>query len=63
MATGWEYKVLTFKFRLKGFDYEQIENDLNDLGREGWQALSTIAPSYGAGQAMEIAVILMRAYG
>lgn len=63
MATGWEYKVLTFKFRLKGFDYEQIENDLNDLGREGWQALSTIAPSYGAGQAMEIAVILMRANG
>lgn len=38
-----------------------IENDLNDLGREGWQALSTIAPSYGAGQAMETAVILMRA--
>lgn len=61
MATQWEYKVLTYKLRWKGFDYAQIERDLNDLGREGWEALSTIAPSYGQGQAIEVAVILKKA--
>jgi hypothetical protein len=60
MAVRWEYKVLTFKLRLKGFDYGQIEADLNELGRQGWDAVSTLAPSFGAGQAMEVAVILKR---
>ncbi|MEC3976812.1 DUF4177 domain-containing protein [Amycolatopsis sp. H20-H5] len=62
MATQWEYKVLTYKLRMKGFDYNQIELDLNDLGREGWEALSTIAPSFGSGQAIEVAVVLKKAY-
>ena len=60
MATQWEYKVVTFKLHMKGFDYGQVAQDLNDLGREGWEALSTVAPSFGQGQAMEIAVILKR---
>ncbi len=47
---------------LEGFDYQQMEQDLNDLGREGWEALSTLAPSYGQGQAIEIAVMLKKAY-
>lgn len=62
MAAQWEYKMLTYKLRLKGFAYDEIEQDLNDLGREGWEALSTLAPSYGQGQVMEVAVILKRAY-
>jgi hypothetical protein len=41
---------------------EWREQDLNDLGREGWEALSTLAPSYGQGQAIEIAVMLKKAY-
>jgi hypothetical protein len=61
MAAQWEYKVVTFKFHLKGFDYGQIELDLNDFGRQGWEAISTIAPSIGQGQVMEVAVLLKRA--
>jgi len=57
----WDYKVLTYKLTMKGFDYGQIEQDLKDLGRDGWEALSTVAPSYGAGQAIEIAVVLKKA--
>ncbi|MEU6843542.1 DUF4177 domain-containing protein [Streptomyces sp. NPDC046716] len=57
---AWEYKVLKYKLRMKGFDYEQIEKDLNELGGEGWEAFSTIAPSFGAGQAVEIAVAVKR---
>ncbi len=62
MAAQWGFKMLTYKLRLKGFDYQQMEQDLNDLGREGWEALSTLAPSYGQGQAIEIAVMLKQAY-
>ncbi|MFJ9854729.1 DUF4177 domain-containing protein [Streptomyces sp. NPDC101150] len=47
---------------MKGFDYARMERDLNDLGRQGWEALSTLAPSCGAGQAIEV-VVLKRALG
>ncbi|MEV0054397.1 DUF4177 domain-containing protein [Saccharopolyspora shandongensis] len=60
MAAEWEHKVLTYKLRMRGFDYAEIERDLVDLGREGWEAVSTIAPSFGAGQTIEIAVIVKR---
>jgi hypothetical protein len=60
MSAQWEYKVIRYKLRLKGFDYDQLERDLNELGRDGWDAISTIAPSYGQGQAIEIAVILKK---
>ncbi|MFJ4895740.1 DUF4177 domain-containing protein [Streptomyces sp. NPDC088788] len=60
MSQQWEYKVLTFKLKLKGFDYAEVQADLNNLGREGWEAISTLAPSFGAGQAIEVAIILKR---
>lgn len=60
MAAQWEYKVLTYKLRMKGFDYERIEQDLNELGRAGWEAFSTLAPSFGSGQAIEFSVMLKR---
>jgi hypothetical protein len=31
------------------------------FGRQGWEAISTIAPSIGQGQVMEIAVLLKKA--
>lgn len=61
MSAQWEYKVLTYKLTMKGFDYGQIEKDLNDLGQQGWEAFSTLAPSFGAGQAIEITVLLKKA--
>lgn len=61
MATSaWEYKVLTFKLGWRGFKYEEIEETLNEWGRDGWEMLNSIAPSFGSGQAMEVAVILKR---
>ncbi|WP_375486076.1 DUF4177 domain-containing protein [uncultured Jatrophihabitans sp.] len=60
MADQWQYKVATYKLKFKGFDYTEIERDLNEHGSQGWEMLSTIAPSFGAGQAVEIAVVLKR---
>ncbi|WP_063034969.1 DUF4177 domain-containing protein [Nocardia grenadensis] len=60
MAAQWEYKVLTHKLRMKGFDYARIEQDLNELGGEGWEAFSTLTPSFDSGQAIEISVMLER---
>ncbi len=56
----WQYKVVTYKLQWKGFDYATVEHELNQLGGEGWEMVSTIAPSFGAGQAIEIAVVLKR---
>jgi hypothetical protein len=61
MAAHWEHKLQTYKVGgIKGVDYAQIEKDLNDLGRDGWEARSTIAPGRGQGQACEVAVLLKR---
>ena len=61
MTTNWQYKILTYKLKLKGFDYTQVEAELNEEGTAGWEIVSTIAPSFGAGQAVESAVVLKRA--
>ena len=60
MATQWQYQVVTYKLQWKGFDYTEVERQLNELGSQGWEMVSTIAPSFGAGQAIEIAVVLKR---
>lgn len=60
MMTQWEYKLLTFKLQWKGFDYNEVERELNEYGSQGWEIVSTIAPSFGAGQAIEVAVVLKR---
>ena len=60
MAHQWQHKVLTYKLQWKGFDYAEVESDLNELGAQGWELVSTIVPSFGAGQAIEIAVVLKR---
>lgn len=62
MNARWEHKVLIYKLGWKGFDYDQIEQDLNELGRQGWEALDMIAPSVGSGQAIELVVILKKAH-
>lgn len=60
MNTQWDYKVLTYQLSWTGFKYDKIEKDLIELGREGWEMNSTIAPSFGAGQAIEVALILKK---
>jgi len=57
MNEQWEYKVLTYKPGWKGFDYEQMEQDLGELGRQGWEAVGTAAPSYS----QDLVVILKKA--
>lgn len=57
----FEHKVLIFKFGWKGFDYTQMERDLNELGSEGWETVGTLAPSIGSGHANEIAIFVKRA--
>lgn len=60
MNARWEHKVLTYELGWKGYDYARIEQDLNELGREGWEAIDTIQPNIGSA-ATTIVVILKRA--
>lgn len=60
MSTAWEYKLQTYSLGWKGFKYDRIEQDLNDLGQQGWETVSTLAPSYGQGQTIDLTVILKR---
>jgi hypothetical protein len=59
MNEQWEYKVLRYELGWKGYDYDRIEQDLNELGREGWEAFDMISPSIGSA-ATTIVVILKR---
>ncbi len=58
--TQWQYKVIAYKLKWKGFDYAEVERQLNDYGGEGWEMVSTVSPSFGSGQAIEVAVVLKR---
>jgi hypothetical protein len=60
MATAWENKVLTYKFGWKGFDWSEIQDELNQYGAEGWEVVDTIAPSLGNGQTLEVAIVIKR---
>jgi len=51
---------MTYDLGWKGYDYDKIEQDLNELGRQGWEALDTISPNIGSA-ATNIVVILKRA--
>ena len=60
MNEQWEHKVLTYEPRWKGYDYDRIEQDLDELGRQGWEAIDTISPNIGSA-ATTIVVVLKRA--
>ncbi|MBK1783736.1 DUF4177 domain-containing protein [Prauserella cavernicola] len=59
----FEHKILTYEMKWKGFPYSQMEKELNELGREGWESVGTIVPSIGNGQTHEISIVLKRTVG
>jgi uncharacterized protein DUF4177 len=63
MTARFEHKVLKFGWGWKGFDYAAMERELNELGAQGWETVGTIVPSVGAGQSIEIGVVLKRTVG
>lgn len=60
MTTVFEHRIVKFSLGWKGFDHEEMERRLNDLGREGWEAVSSLQPSIGAAPT-DILVLLKRA--
>lgn len=60
MTTVYEHRVVRFELGWRGFDHEEVERQLDDLGRQGWQAVSSLQPSIG-GASSDILVILTRA--
>lgn len=42
----WIYKTVTIKIGFMGFKPEAAEDEMNKLGREGWELVSTLQP-YG----------------
>jgi hypothetical protein len=60
MTKVFEHKIVKFELGWKGFDHEEMERQLNDLGSQGWEAVSSLQPSIGAA-ATDILVLLKRA--
>jgi Domain of unknown function (DUF4177) len=42
MTKVFEHKIVTFGLGWKGFDHDEMERQLNDLGRQGWEAVSSV---------------------
>jgi hypothetical protein len=60
MAAMYEHKIVKFGFGWKGFDYDEMERLLDDLGAQGWEAVSSLQPVIGAAST-DILVLLKRA--
>jgi hypothetical protein len=60
MTKIFEHKIVTFGLGWKGFDHDEMERQLNELGRQGWEAVSSLQPSVGAAPT-DILVLLKRA--
>ena len=58
VASSRTHRVVDLK--MKSFDYSKIKEDINGLGKDGWARSAILAPSFGSGQAIEVAVILKR---
>jgi hypothetical protein len=43
-----------------GLEGAAMEKELNELGAHGWETVGTIVPSVGAGQSIEIGIIVKR---
>lgn len=59
VTTAFEHKIVKYELGWKGFDYAEMERHLDELGRQGWEAVSTIQPSLGSA-ATDIVVLLKR---
>lgn len=62
---AWEYRV--FKFSTSGVVFrggkipeECLATELNKLGRQGWELVSTFTSAIGSGATNEVAAILKR---
>jgi hypothetical protein len=60
MTKVFEHRIVKFELGWKGFDHDEMERQLNDLGRQGWEAVSSLQPSIGAAPT-DILVLLKRA--
>lgn len=59
ISTAFDHKIVKYGLGWKGFDYAEMERHLDELGRQGWEAVSTIQPSLGSA-ATDIVVLLKR---
>jgi hypothetical protein len=62
----WEYR--TIKVETKGFaggilDQSKLESALNELGRDGWELVSTFDTNMLQGTTREVIGVLKRAVG
>jgi hypothetical protein len=60
MTAVFEHRIVTFGLGWKGFDHDEMERQLNELGRQGWEAVTSLQPSVGAAPT-DILVLLKRA--
>ena len=61
MDGTFEYKIVKHSLGWKGFKYDAIEEELNALGAEGWEAVDTLAPGMGAAGSLELVILMKRA--
>jgi hypothetical protein len=59
----WEYKTVTM--RARGFlggkvDQAELDQTLNEAGREGWELVSVFDTSQGSGQTRDVVAVFKR---
>jgi hypothetical protein len=65
MRQKWQYK--TIKVFAKGFlggsiDNNALEEELNDLGREGWELVTMVDTDFSGGGSREVIAAFKRSY-
>lgn len=63
---NWEYKAL--KVEARGFfggkvDLDELEAELNALGRQGWELTSTFETNMSQGASREVVCLMKRKQG
>lgn len=64
--TAWEYKTITIELGgMRGgvLKTTSLDQQLNVLGEQGWEAVSGWSNNYGGGGGREVNVLLKRARG
>jgi len=60
--TRWEYRTVLFQphWQVANLDATELDTQLNQLGNDGWELVSTTSTSIGAGLTRDLVLVFKR---